>query len=208
MATQTICSKNIGPRALNTPNRIRKKMTWKKGQEFRPSGQRPWRQKNSKHGKNVVLASCTYGFLKGVSFNRRLLVSWVSLEFWHHSLLIHMASCHLLKITLDKRCLNFCPDHTFLNTEWEKGGNYHHCAVQCTTEQVLSLITLLGKKEKSMKKIVSWLFCLGGGWGIFGTKFGGLSHLVSSGWHKARGSRPSDLTLTTLGGRSGAKKEP
>ena len=52
-----------------------KKMTWKKGQEFRPSGQRPWRQRNRKHGKNVVWAGCTYGFLKGVSFNRRLLVS-------------------------------------------------------------------------------------------------------------------------------------
>ena len=57
------------PKILDQGLKIRqiayeKKMTWKKGQEFRPSGQRPWRQKNSKHGKNVVLASCTYGFFK------------------------------------------------------------------------------------------------------------------------------------------------
>ena len=72
--------KLFAPKILDQGLKIRqiayeKKMTWKKGQEFRPSGQRPWRQRNRKHGKNVVLAGCTYGFLKGVSFNRRLLVS-------------------------------------------------------------------------------------------------------------------------------------
>ena len=97
-------------------------------------------------------------FLKGVSFTRRLLVCWVSLEFWHHSLLIHIASCHLLKITLDKRCLNLCPDHTFFEHWMRKRGKLSSlCCTMHHRASTESYYAARQKKRSRWKK--SWVDC-------------------------------------------------
>ena len=157
MATHSICSKNIGPRALNTPNRIRKKR-WH-GKRVKSFDQRPWRQKNSKHGKNVVLACCTYGFFKRclvlTTTSSVLSVTGVlAPHFTYSHRLLSFSENH----TLDKRCLNFCPDHTFFEHWMRKRGKLSSlCCTMHHRASTESYYAARQKKRSRWKK--SWVDC-------------------------------------------------
>ena len=131
----------------------KKRWLGKRVKSFDLSARGPGGRKIASMAKTWFWLVVLTAFLKGVSFNRRLLVSWGSLEFWHHSFYLFTSPLVICwKSLWIKDVSTFAQITLFLNTEWEKGGNYHHCAVQCTTEQVLSLITLLGKKREVDEK--------------------------------------------------------